>query len=58
MTTYKTGNWVTALDGPMKGIAGIVIHHDKKRGKYLVRFTGMQQLFYTDQEIVPWKDRK
>ncbi|MDO1605936.1 hypothetical protein Q2T76_07785 [Lactobacillus sp. YT155] len=35
--------------------AGTVIYFDKKTEKYLVRVNGVEQFYYSDDEIELWK---
>lgn len=52
---YSLGDQVKVEEGPMKGIPGIVIYIDAKRDRYLLRFTGMQQVYFTEDQIHPWR---
>jgi len=52
---FKIGDGVTVTSGPMKKIYGTIVYFDKKKGKYLIRFTTTQQLYYTENEIEAWK---
>lgn len=40
-------------EGPLKGLYGNVVYYDEKQRKYLVRFTGQQQMYYDPAQIVP-----
>lgn len=50
---FNLGDGVTVTTGPMKGMYGVIIYHDKKM-KYLIRFTGTQQMFFDEDEIKLW----
>lgn len=51
---FRPGDGVRVTDGPLAGIYGTIIMFDDRQQKYLVRFTGQQQLFYPEDVIVPW----
>ena len=55
MKKFKIGDGVTVNTGPMKGLYGNVVWYNEKNGEWLVRFTGQQQLFFTEDEIIFWK---
>lgn len=48
---FKIGDTVRIKGLSMKGSVGIVVHHDEKRGKYLVRVTDMLQDYYVPEDI-------
>lgn len=50
---FKIGDGVTVTTGPMKEMYGTVIYYDTKM-KYLIRFTGTQQMFFAEEEIKLW----
>lgn len=52
---YKIGDGVTVTTGPMKGMYGVFIYYDTKM-KYLIRFTGTQQMFFNEEDIQLWVD--
>ncbi|QQU05262.1 hypothetical protein [Myroides odoratus] len=52
---YKIGDGVTVTTGPMKGMYGVFIYYDTKM-KYLIRFTGTQQIFFNEEDIQLWVD--
>ncbi|CAJ1175391.1 hypothetical protein [Companilactobacillus nantensis] len=53
MDNLKIGTMVTVIDqtDAMKNQFGVVVYHDKKREKVLVRFGGQQQLYYTVDQL-------
>ncbi|EOH78883.1 KOW motif-containing protein [Enterococcus malodoratus] len=57
MEKFKLGESVTVHTGPFKGIYGIIVSFDKKREKYLVRFNGQQQLYFSPDEIILWSEK-
>lgn len=57
MSGIAIGDGVTVLDGPMKGIYGVLVWFYEARGEYLVRFAGGQQMYYKEEQIVPWQSR-
>ena len=57
MDSFKLGEGVTATSGPFKGIYGVIVFYDEKQEKYLVRFTGQQQLYYPANEIILWSEK-
>lgn len=57
MDPFKLGEGVTATSGPFKGIYGVIVFYDEKQEKYLVRFTGQQQLYYPANEIILWSEK-
>jgi len=52
---FKIGDGVTVTTGPMKGMYGVFIYYDVKM-KYLIRFTGTQQMYYNEEDIQLWVD--
>lgn len=50
---FKIGDGVTVTTGPMKGMYGVFISYDTKM-KYLIRFTGTQQMFFNEEDIQLW----
>ena len=50
MRKYKTGDIVYAKLGKFPA-AGAIVYFDDKTGKYLVRFSGVQQDWYTEDEL-------
>src|SRR5690606_34195547 len=50
---FKIGDGVTVTTGPMKGMYGVFIYYDSKM-KYLIRFTGTQQMFFNEEDIQLW----
>ncbi|MBO0594894.1 hypothetical protein I2485_14365 [Nesterenkonia sp. E16_7] len=55
MSEFANGAAVSVIQGPMKGLYGTVVFHDETEHKYLVRFTGSQQMFYDPDQIVLWR---
>lgn len=51
MGTFSIGQTVRITGKTMTGNVGTIVHHDQKRGKYLVRIDGMTQNYYTETEI-------
>ncbi|GGU06783.1 hypothetical protein [Nocardioides albus] len=51
MGTFSIGQTVRITGKTMRGVVGTVVHHDEKRGKYLVRVDGMTQNYYNPDEI-------
>lgn len=54
MGKFKIGNSVTVTEGSMKGIFAIVVFLDEKQQKYLIRFSGNQQMYYEENQITLW----
>lgn len=54
MRKYNVGDGVRVTDGPMQGIYGVVVWFYEKQDKYLVRFSGLQQMYYDEEQILPW----
>ncbi|WP_018157054.1 hypothetical protein [Demetria terragena] len=57
MQKFKVGDGVTVTEGPMKGLYATVVWFYDKKEQYLVRFSGTQQVYFTEDQIVPWSDR-
>lgn len=57
MGSFKIGDGVTVLDGPMKGMYGVYVWFYEARDEYLVRFAGGQQMYYKEEQIVHWQSR-
>ncbi|WP_265455568.1 hypothetical protein [Enterococcus sp. HY326] len=55
MKQFKIGDGVTPLDGPFKGIYGVVVFYDEKE-QVLVRFTGSQQLYFAEMDLRLWEN--
>jgi transcription antitermination factor NusG len=51
---FKIGDGVTVTTGALKDIYGTVVFYDEKTDQYLVRFTGSQQMFFSEADIVYW----
>lgn len=54
MERFKVGDMVGTTEGSMQHIPGTVVYFDQENEKYLVRFGGSQQMYYAEDEIVPW----
>ncbi|SEI91245.1 hypothetical protein SAMN04487995_2518 [Dyadobacter koreensis] len=52
---FRIGDGVSVITGPLKGIYGTVIFFDEETSKYLIRFTGSQQIYFSEGEIIFWK---
>ncbi|CAM3652913.1 hypothetical protein SPPR111872_12760 [Sphingobacterium prati] len=52
---FKIGDGVTVTTGPMKGMYGVFIYYDTTM-KYLIRFTGTQQMFFNEEDIQLWTE--
>ncbi|MGX7203992.1 transcription termination/antitermination protein NusG [Enterococcus pingfangensis] len=57
MEQFKLGESVTVINGPFKGIYGVIVFYDKQQEKYLIRFSGQQQLYYSANEIILWSEK-
>lgn len=57
MDKFKVGDLVEVPDSSMKSVPGVVVYFDEKQEKYLIRFGGSQQLFYSENEIVVWNPK-
>lgn len=55
MQKFKIGDGVSVISGPMKGLYGVIVYFYEEKGEYLVRFTGQQQLYYTEDQIQLWE---
>lgn len=53
MNHYQPGDVVCAKLGTLPAV-GTVICRDEKTGKYLVRFSAVQQDWYAEAEITPY----
>ncbi|WP_173425496.1 hypothetical protein [Lactiplantibacillus herbarum] len=51
---YKIGELVYATYGTLP-LVGTIVQIDSKHQKYLVRFSGVQQLYYTEDELKPYR---
>ncbi|WP_159802868.1 hypothetical protein [Arthrobacter zhaoguopingii] len=56
MHKFSPGDSVSVTEGPLKGLYGIIIGFYEDQQKYLVRFTGQQQLYYPEDEIIAWSE--
>lgn len=54
---FKLGESVTVINSPFKGIYGVIVFYDKRQEKYLIRFSGQQQLYYSADEIILWSEK-
>lgn len=52
---FKIGDGVSVTTGPLKGMYGTIIYYDEKPAKYLIRFTGTQQIYFSESEIIFWE---
>ncbi|MNN24158.1 hypothetical protein D3C81_1375780 [compost metagenome] len=57
MKKFKIGDGVTVTEGPMKGIYGVIVYLYEKKEQYLIRFTGNQQIYYTEDQIKFWESK-
>ncbi|MBM7710488.1 hypothetical protein [Enterococcus xiangfangensis] len=57
MEQFKLGESVTVTNGPFKDIYGVIVFYDKRQEKYLIRFSGQQQLYYSVDEIILWSEK-
>ena len=53
METYKIGTLVYAKLGALP-VVGTIVSRNEKTGKYLVRFSGTQQDYYSETELTPY----
>ena len=53
MNKFKIGDTVYAKLGTLP-VAGTIVCQDAKTGKYLIRFSAMQQDWYSEDEIAPY----
>lgn len=51
MDEFKVGQVVKIVGASMPGVVGTVIYLDEKRGKYLVRVSGVTQLYFPADEL-------
>ncbi|MEI7057863.1 hypothetical protein WBG06_18710 [Nocardioides sp. CCNWLW239] len=51
MGTFSTGQTVRITGTTMTGNVGTVVHHDEKRGTYLVRIDATTQNYFTAAEL-------
>lgn len=51
--SFKTGDLVYAPLGTLP-VVGTVVHTDSGTGKYLVRFSAVQQDWYSEEELKPY----
>ncbi|HIU10161.1 MAG TPA: hypothetical protein IAB00_02800 [Candidatus Avidehalobacter gallistercoris] len=54
MDKYKTGDMVYAKLGTLP-VVGTIIYKDDKTEKYLIRFSTVQQDWYSENDIIPYK---
>ncbi|MCW0953714.1 hypothetical protein OIT44_06580 [Weissella ceti] len=54
MMKFKVGSQVELPEEKYPNVQGIVIFLDEKNDKYLVRFNGTQQLYFTENELRSW----
>ena len=57
MTKFKTGENVALPESKYPGVPGVVISYNNKTEKYLVRFNGIQQMYFSEDELTVW-DKK
>ncbi|MGO2638230.1 MAG: hypothetical protein ACTH9D_04295 [Enterococcus viikkiensis] len=57
MDAFKLGEGVTVTTGPLQGIYGVIVFYDQQQKRYLVRFTGQQQLYFSLEEIILWSKK-
>ena len=53
MNSYQPGDVVYAKLGTLPAV-GTVVCRDEKTGKYLIRFSAVQQDWYAEAEIAPY----
>ena len=53
MEPYRVGDQVYARLGTLP-VVGTVVGQDEKLGRYLVRFSGVQQDWYAGEELKPF----
>ncbi len=53
MAKYKAGDQVFAKLGTLPEV-GTVIEYNSKLGKYLVRFSAVQQDWYAEEDLSPY----
>lgn len=54
MDRYQTGELVYARLGTLP-VVGTVVGRDARTGKYLVRFSGVQQDWYAEEALSPYE---
>ena len=54
MDKYSAGHLVYAKLGTLS-VVGTVVYRDPKTGKYLIRFSNVQQNWYSEDELTPYK---
>lgn len=54
MDKYKIGDLVSAKLGTLPAV-GTVVGADRKMEKYLVRFSAVQQNWYAEEELSPYR---
>lgn len=54
MTEYSPRGAVRTTKEPMTGLYDVVVSVHENPRSYLVRFTGLQQVFYTADELQAW----
>ena len=54
MEKFKIGDMVYANYGTLP-LVGAVVHLDAKQQKYLVRFSAVQQMYYSEDELTPYE---
>ena len=50
---YKIGDMVTVYFGKIP-MTGAVVFIDEKEERYLVRFNATQQMYYKEEELLPY----
>lgn len=56
MEKYQIGDAVYAKLGTFP-VVGTIVAVDTKAEKYLVRFSGVQQNWYTEEELIPYHQK-
>ena len=56
MEKYQIGDLVYAKLGTLP-VVGTVVNINSKIGKYLVRFSAVQQDWYTEEELTPYRQK-
>lgn len=54
MNKFKVGSQVELPKEMHPGVPGTVIMVDEKKEKYLVRFNGVQQQYFTEDQLKIW----
>lgn len=57
LTQYKIGDLVFAKLGTTP-LVGVVVYKDNKHSRYLIRFSGVQQDYYSEDELTPYPSKK